>query len=161
MQPTENKRPGSVLIAEISAIREIRPRFPSTSHPPLLKRATRKLENGANHANSVTSKFLIDNFTHVLAASRLLATRHSPLATFISNRHTYEKLEVELRHLLSAKVPVLIDTKTHFIQGKNAQFQCTNPKSAQAQEGGFLSTRRLSADPVRFAVACSPLVTRH
>src|SRR5690242_10154898 len=93
-----------------------------------------------------------------------LTSRLPPLAASqyqYSNRHTYEKLEVELRHLLSAKVPVLIDTKTHFIQGKNAHFQCTNPKSAQTQEGGFLSTRRLSADPVRFAVACSPLVTRH
>jgi hypothetical protein len=44
-----------------------------------------------------------------------------------SNRHSYEKLEVDLTHLSSTKVPFLIDTKTDFVQGENAQFQCTPP----------------------------------
>ena len=39
-----------------------------------------------------------------------------------SNRQSYEKLEVDLTPVPSIKVPFLIDTKTHFVQGKNAQF---------------------------------------
>ena len=44
-----------------------------------------------------------------------------------SNRHTYEKLEVGLTLLPSTKVLFLIDTKMHFIQGENAQSQCSPP----------------------------------
>ena len=51
-----------------------------------------------------------------------------------SNRHTYEKLEVELTHLFSARASVLIDTKTHFIQGKNAQFWCTSISTEGGRE---------------------------
>ena len=55
---------------------------------------------------------------------RLLTTDHSPLNTVFdqySNRQSYEKLEVELTPLPSIKLLFLIDTKTHFVQGKNAQ----------------------------------------
>ena len=42
-----------------------------------------------------------------------------------SNRKSYEKLEVELSLFPSTKIPFLIARKTHFVQGKNAPFQCT------------------------------------
>jgi hypothetical protein len=53
-----------------------------------------------------------------------LATRHWCLYQY-SNRQSYEKLEVHLSHLPSTKVVFLIDTKTHFVQGEIAPFQCT------------------------------------
>ena len=45
-----------------------------------------------------------------------------------SNRQPYEKLEVDLTPASSTKVPFLIDTKSYFVQGKNAQFPCISAK---------------------------------
>ena len=93
----------------------------------------RKLENHLTPFRSATSKFLIDNFVHIFdgfsASKHQLVTDHCPLITAVgqSNRHTYEKLEVVLNLLPSTKVLFLIDTKMHFIQGENAQSQCSPP----------------------------------
>jgi hypothetical protein len=93
-----------------------------------LKSAPRKLENSLTHAYSATSKFLIDNFYgDFVPASSLTSSLQLPTSSIqnqYSNRQSYEKLEVDLSRLSSTKVLILIDTKTHFVQGKNAQFQC-------------------------------------
>jgi hypothetical protein len=93
-----------------------------------LKSAPRKLENSLTHAYSATSKFLIDNFCRHFALCGVPFSSLKPLTSSAqyqySNRQSYEKLEVDLTHLSSTKVLILIDTKTHFVQGKNAQFQC-------------------------------------
>ena len=87
------------------------------------KRATQKLEFHISLFYSATSKFLIDNFHRYLSSGfsshSLALTQEGPLATrhCISNRHTYEKLEVGLSLSPSTKVLVLIDTKMHFVQG--------------------------------------------
>jgi|SRR5690348_7542543 len=107
----------------------------------------RKLEICLTRFDSTTSKFLIDNFsrivqTHSVAESkqdarskkdrlfpfapqcaRTSSLQHLTSSLQNSNRHTYEKLEPELNHLLSAKVLVLIDTKPHFVQGILSVFE--------------------------------------
>jgi|SRR5690348_9186870 len=103
-----------------------------------LKSAPRKLENSLTHAYSATSKFLIDNFCRHFALCGVPFSSLKPLTSSAqyqySNRQSYEKLEVDLTHLSSTKVLILIDTKTHFVQGAqfasrakrgiSAQFQC-------------------------------------
>ena len=87
----------------------------ATDHSSLttaVKTAPRKLEFRITLFYSGTSKFLIDNFQRNFANSSSL-----PARSHNSNRHTYEKLEVGLSLLPSAKVLSLIDTKMHFIQG--------------------------------------------
>jgi hypothetical protein len=109
-----------------SAFRPARHSPPGTHHS--LQSGPRKLENRLTRFSSATSKFLIDNFCRdFVPASSLTSSLQLPTSSIqnqYSNRHSYEKLEVGLTHLSSTKVPVLIDTKTHFIQGENAQFQC-------------------------------------
>ena len=83
----------------------------------LSKRATRKLENYPSHSYSGTSKFLIDNFQRDLSSE---CFRHARInrRRCISNRQTYEKLEVDVSYLESITSLFLIDTKSHFIQGE-------------------------------------------
>ena len=59
--------------------------------------AAQKLENRLTFFHSATSKFLIDNFHRDVSRS---ASGHSPLDTSHcrSNRHTYEKLEIDVSH---------------------------------------------------------------
>jgi hypothetical protein len=61
-----------------------------------------------------------------------------------SNRQSYEKLEVHLNPLSSTNVPVLIDTKTHFVQGKIAQFQCNSPERLRREKSRLLRRFRFS-----------------
>src|SRR5690348_13653849 len=102
MQPIENKRPISFLIAEISAIRK-------------------------NHVRSRTLEMQEGFASHslVLTKEGALVTRHRLNRYQYSNRKSYEKLEVDLTPLLSTKLLFLIAKNSHFIQGKNAQFQCS------------------------------------
>ena len=92
------------------------------------KSVPRKLENRLTRLSSATSKFLIDNFRRHFALHSAPISSLQPLTSSAqyqySNRQSYEKLEVDLTHLSSTKVLILIDTKSHFVQGKNAQFQC-------------------------------------
>ena len=48
-----------------------------------------------------------------------------------SNRQSYEKLELDVTFLESMKVPFLIDSKTHFVQGYSVNLNVpkTEPKS--------------------------------
>src|SRR5690348_7882442 len=106
-----------------SASRPARHSPPGTRHNP--QSGPRKLESGLTHAYSATSKFLIDNFHRHFAPHSAPISSLQPLTSSTqyqySNRQSYEKLEVDLTHLSSTKVLILIDTKTHFVQGKNAQ----------------------------------------
>ena len=94
-----------------------------------LRSGPRKLENRLTRFSSATSKFLIDNFHPHFALYRVPISSLQPLTSSAqyqySNRQSYEKLEVDLTRLSSTNVLVLIDTKTDFVQGENAQFQCT------------------------------------
>jgi hypothetical protein len=114
------------------------PAHPFSPTPGLIaiKSAHRKLEIFLTRLYSNTSKFLIDNFrrylssgfsnsSHVLPPEGPLGRPEQRRAAShrLSNRHTYEKLERELSHLSSANVLVLIDTKTHFVQGILSVFE--------------------------------------
>jgi hypothetical protein len=98
MQLVENTRSNSFLIAEISAIRKNRTRL----------RTPEKRKGFASHSLALTEE-------------GPLGTSHCFNRYQYSNRQSYEKLEVGLTPLLSIKVLFLIGTKTHFVQGKNAQ----------------------------------------
>ena len=109
------------------------PSLLTTGHSPFtVVKGTRKLENSLTRSYSATSKFLIDNFHRHFAPAWSPTSSPQPGASAIeyqySNRQSYEKLEVGLSHSLSTKVLILIDTKTYFVQGKNAQFQCTRKR---------------------------------
>jgi hypothetical protein len=104
------------------------PVHPFSATPGLIaiKSAHRKLEIFLTRLYSTTSKFLIDNFRRYLSSefsSCSLSPARSITSHRLSNRHTYEKLERELSHLSSANVLVLIDTKTHFVQGILSVFE--------------------------------------
>jgi len=120
MQLIENKRSGSFLIAEISAIRKNHVR--SRTFPQI--RFTHKLPPicACLSRTGSTQRICLSRDTGH-GPRRIVSARYQ-----YSNRHSYEKLEVRLTRLPSTQLPVLIDTKTHFVQGENAQFQCTSPR---------------------------------
>ena len=119
--------PGQFLIAIFRAFSRPSAFQPARHSPPGTRHnrqsGPRKLENRLTRFSSATSKFLIDNFEPLLglafSSRSFTLTQEGPLTTChcLSNRQSDEKLEVALSLLFSTKVPVLIDKKSHFIQG--------------------------------------------